>query len=231
MNNRAGLIAVSRTWAAGMVVFGGLALGAGSPAHAVSLLVNGGFETGTDPNVGTGGFRTILPGGTDIFGWTVSGGSVDYIGTYWQPGEGSRSIDLSGTGTTPPTGSLSQQFATTAGQKQLVSFLLAGNPDSGPNLKTAGLVVGVDLSIYTFDTTGLHKTNMGWTTDLVFVDRNDDRSLYHHFQQPNQYAIRPGTDGASVEAVPLPAALPLFASGLAGLGWLGRRRRKQLLTA
>lgn len=28
-------------------------------------------------------------------------------------------------------------------------------------------------------------------------------------------------------AVPLPATLPLFASGLAGLGWLGRRRRKK----
>ena len=30
-----------------------------------------------------------------------------------------------------------------------------------------------------------------------------------------------------VDAVPLPAALPLFASGLAGLGWLAGRRRKQ----
>jgi hypothetical protein len=30
-----------------------------------------------------------------------------------------------------------------------------------------------------------------------------------------------------VSAVPLPAALPLFASGLAGLGWLSRRKRKQ----
>jgi len=28
-------------------------------------------------------------------------------------------------------------------------------------------------------------------------------------------------------ATPLPAALPLFATGLAGLGWLARRRRKQ----
>ena len=28
-------------------------------------------------------------------------------------------------------------------------------------------------------------------------------------------------------AVPVPAALPLFASGLVGLGWLSRRRRKQ----
>ena len=32
---------------------------------------------------------------------------------------------------------------------------------------------------------------------------------------------------ADVVATPLPAALPLFATGLAGLGWLARRRRKQ----
>jgi hypothetical protein len=30
-----------------------------------------------------------------------------------------------------------------------------------------------------------------------------------------------------VTAAPLPAALPLFASGLAGLGWLSKRRRKR----
>lgn len=35
----------------------------------------------------------------------------------------------------------------------------------------------------------------------------------------------------SVSAVPLPAALPLFASGLAGLGWLARRRRGQTIHA
>jgi hypothetical protein len=31
---------------------------------------------------------------------------------------------------------------------------------------------------------------------------------------------------ASAET-PVPAALPMFATGLAGLGWLARRRRKQ----
>jgi hypothetical protein len=34
-------------------------------------------------------------------------------------------------------------------------------------------------------------------------------------------------DVTAVSTTPLPAALPLFATGLAGLGWFARRRRKQ----
>jgi hypothetical protein len=37
--------------------------------------------------------------------------------------------------------------------------------------------------------------------------------------------------GAAVAAVPLPAALPLFATGLAGLGLLGWRRKKRAIAA
>jgi hypothetical protein len=36
-----------------------------------------------------------------------------------------------------------------------------------------------------------------------------------------------GRLGLAKSRVPLPASFPLFASGLAGLGWLSRRRRKQ----
>jgi hypothetical protein len=38
------------------------------------------------------------------------------------------------------------------------------------------------------------------------------------------------TSAVALNAVPLPAALPLFASGLVGLGWLARRKRRQPLT-
>src|SRR5947199_114896 len=53
-------------------------------------VVNGSFEDGPDP----GGFTIYYAGATDIPGWTVTQGSIDYVGTYWQPGDGARSIDL-----------------------------------------------------------------------------------------------------------------------------------------
>jgi hypothetical protein len=49
---------------------------------------NGSFENGTDP----GSFRTLGVGSAAIEGWSVAGGNVDYIGTYWQPSDGGRSI-------------------------------------------------------------------------------------------------------------------------------------------
>ena len=44
---------------------------------------------------------------------------------------------------------------------------------------------------------------------------------------PNTGGLVLDVDNAFITAVPLPATLTLFASGLAGLGWLSRRRRRQ----
>ena len=62
-------------------------------------------------------------------------------------GEGSRSIDLSGSHDFDGQkwGSVSQAFATTIGQIYKVSFLISGNPDGDP-LPTKFLDVSVDLT-------------------------------------------------------------------------------------
>ena len=60
-------------------------------AHAAPFQ-NGSFETGPTP----GGYVTLSAGDTQITGWTVTGDSVDYIGSYWPAADGSRSLDLSG---------------------------------------------------------------------------------------------------------------------------------------
>ena len=125
MNISVGSIAGSRAWAAGIVVFGGLALGAGNSAQAASF-TNGSFELGTDP----GSFSTVFQGdGATITGWLVggpSGASVDYIGSYWEAADGSRSVDLSGTSDYPDGlikwGEISQTFDTISGQTYRVSL-------------------------------------------------------------------------------------------------------------
>ena len=56
-------------------------------------------------------------------------------------------------------------------------------------------------------------------TDAGFIANDGNPGCCTHFAIDNL--------SVDVNSVPLPAALPLFASGLVGLGWLSRRRRKQ----
>jgi hypothetical protein len=76
-----------------------------SAGTAKADILNGSFEFGSFSGPS---FDTLSGGSTAINGWTVGGDSIDWIGSYWQPGDGSRSIDLSGNN----LGSISQQFAT-----------------------------------------------------------------------------------------------------------------------
>ena len=64
-----------------------------APTSAIaSGLINGGFESGA---VGPGAtFIALQAGSTNIKGWVVGSGGIDYIGGYWQASEGSRSINL-----------------------------------------------------------------------------------------------------------------------------------------
>ena len=102
---------------------------AGVSSAAGPTIVNGSFETGTNPGVFT---QLSAVNSTSITGWTVSSGTVDYIGTYWQAADGVRSLDLSGSG----VGAVQQTFVTTVGTSYRVTFSMSGNPESGTGTKT-----------------------------------------------------------------------------------------------
>ncbi len=198
-----------------------------NPASAaVNLITNGSFETGTYTSAA---FDTVLAGSGVITGWTVAGHSVDWIGTYWQPGEGSRSIDLAGNG----PGSLSQSFNTVVGQTYLVSFMLAGNPDNGGGIRDLDVRVKSNPSNVTltpaFDTTGYNSANMGWTQySFYFAANNTTSTLGFGSFADSPYG--PAIDNVSVSAVPEPSTWALMLLGFAGLGFFAYRRTKKLAT-
>ena len=140
-----------------------------SPQSSRNLIINGSFEDG----VPTGSWKPLNTSSSDITGWTVVSGRVDYIGTYWQASAGVRSIDLDGT---PGPGALAQSFATTAGSKYRVSFDLAGNPEGPPRLKLLAVVVAGQTHTFTFDISGHSKTSMGWTTQTFSFQANAPQS-------------------------------------------------------
>jgi choice-of-anchor C domain-containing protein len=207
---------------AGAAVAATAILGA-SASNAAVAIINGSFEDGTiDP----GSFTTLSAGdSTTITGWLVGGAGVDYIGTYWQASQGSRSIDLSALG----AGSLSQILSgLTIGQTYQVTFDLAGNPDAGSSTKVAVVTDGGTTSTYDFLQGANSKSSMGWTTHTFnFKATGENATLTFSSAEENAYG--PALDNVSISgAVPEPATWAMMIVGFGVVGASLRNRRRAL---
>ncbi|MBN8809172.1 MAG: choice-of-anchor C family protein [Sphingomonas sp.] len=189
-------------------------------AHAAAF-TNGSFESGISP----GTFTTLNAGdSSSITGWTVTSGSIDYIGSYWQAGNGSRSLDMSGNG----PGSIAQTFDTVAGATYQVTFLLAGNTDGSPTTKTLNVWAdGGRAAGYSFDTTGKSASSMGWT-QFTYNFMAIGASTTLTFSSTTGTAYGAALDNVTVSrvaAVPEPASWAMLIAGFGLMGGTLRRRR------
>ncbi len=193
-----------------------------------SLITNGSFESGPSD---TPLVVVFAPNSTTIPGWTVTGGSVEYITTFWVAADGTRSLDLNGWS----LGTITQTFPTVVGQPYLVRFALAGNPDAQPRTTTVRVWVDDPNGRYrdfSFEVNGQSRQEMGWvyhawtfvalsaSTTLGFTSRD----YYYHPVYGN--AMGPALDDVSVveaPAVPEPASLILAGLGLTAIALLRRR--------
>jgi choice-of-anchor C domain-containing protein len=202
-----------------------------TPASAaVNLITNGSFEDGLNPGEA---FNTLNSGDTSITGWTVGTGSIDYIHGYWEqgPAAGDRSIDLNGTS----LGSISQPFAVTPGTTYTVTFLMSGNSDGDPTVKT--MVVSTTSSpghVFSFDTTGKDiPTPMGWTSNsFSFVALGSSETItFTSTSSADFSAFGPALDLVSVSAVPEASTWAMMLIGFAGLGLVAYRRARRTTPA
>ena len=202
------------------------ALSPAAQANAqANLLTNGSFELG--PSLGGSTFSNVIGGSTAITGWTVTGSTIDYIGSLWQHSNGTRSIDLDGSTFPYTNGGVAQSFATTPGTVYAVSFDLAGNPNNFPTFKPMRVSAAGQSQDFTFDITGRSYADMGWlarswtfnavaaTTTLEF------RSLTQEAQQIGWGAA---LDNVSVTAVPEPGTWALMLGGMLAVAGMARRR-------
>ena len=211
-----------------MMMAAALAIGAAGGAQAVTL-VNGSFETGPNPN-GSLGYITLGTGNNSINGWTVTDGSIDYIGNYWQAQDGSRSIDLAGIS----LGTLSQTLTDTiAGQRYEVNFYVSKNPDGGAALRTGTFTAGGQSFAFAYSLPN-NRANMNWTlASYEFIATGSSTMLSFAADASAGCCFGPALDNVSIGAVPEPATWAMMIGGFALVGGALRsaRRRPAIATA
>jgi hypothetical protein len=198
----------------------------------VELLTNGGFESGNFTPVGGGisTYDTITQGGPqDLTGWTVGNSLVWGVNTTdINPHAGNGFVDLTGVGDTTPHGILNQTISTIVGQQY--TFSIFETQDFGSSVvginafaNSVALVLSGTPGFWA-DNSGLNATYGQLTGVFTATSTSTLISIGSIAFAPGFHPFMIGLDDVSVTGpvatTPLPAALPLFASGLVIMGLL-----------
>lgn len=188
-------------------------------ANAASV-VNGSFEDGVDPGV----FTTVNAGQTNIAGWDVLAGSVDYIGTYWQASDGVRSVDLSGNS----IGTLGQTVTgLTPGQSYSVTFDVSRNPDGGVTPRTGTFTANGQSFLFSYSDASSTRANMKWATvSYRFLATGTSALISFSADASGGCCYGPALDNVRIAAVPEPASWAMMVGGFTLLGATMRRRNR-----
>ena len=157
---------------------------------AQPLITNRGYESGKEP----GEAMIVAPGSAVIEGWTVVDGDISYIGRKWQHAEGARSVNLL------CGGGISQTIQTEPDQTYEVRFNMAGDPDAAPSLKTVIVSLGAETRVFTFDTAGRSRTDMGWAS-RTHVFKASGKTSMLAFRSPKDKCSAPAVDNIRVDPV------------------------------
>ena len=205
----------TRFFAAGTIA---LALAHAGAAHA-SGVTDGDFTQGA----AAGSFTTIA-GGHTIGPWTVTGNSVDLIGSYWErtPDHG-YTVDLDGNG----AGGVRESVGTLAAGTYELGFYLGGNPDGGPVTKRVKVSIDGITVPFSFNTTGATHGNMGYEYEYIDFTVAHPTSTSVSFTSldaaNNPYG--PVLGEVTLTAIPEPASLALMLGALGAFGLAASRRR------
>jgi hypothetical protein len=211
-----------------------------SPSHAATI-TNGDFE-----QPGTGAFTFLTTDSTFITGWTFTsnGEQIGYNQSGANGGVPAQSGNyyVSWGHSTTTGGQLAQTFATTPGATYTLTYYLELQQGDNANSATATLTDASTSAILATQMTAITDPTFVqiWQQEtLSFIAAGNTTTLTFFDSTPafGGGSSNWGLDTVSiaglsddVSSTPLPASLPLLGSALAGLGWLGQRRRRARTT-
>ena len=224
-------------YAAGALVLalagGGAAHAAGGAAPAVSNMDPSVTPTTSTNLVSDGDFNSPYGGPTfttyssgQSFGpWTVTSGSVDLIGAYWQsPTAGGGSVDVDGNA----PGAFDQSINTGTGNYTL-TFDLSGNPDGPPVTKTLQVTVGNVMKTFTYSTGTNTHSNMMYVPESMTFSAKGPTLLTFTSLDTNGSPYGPVVGNVSIgTAVPEPASWALMLLGIGAMGAAIRSHRSRM---
>jgi choice-of-anchor C domain-containing protein len=193
------------------------------------LIQNGSFESGVEK---IGDFITVstTDGTTKIYNWSVTAGTVDYIGGYWKASDGNRSIDLNGS---PGVGIMaSTSFETQSGATYKILFDMSGNFEHDAAARS--LKVSVNNSSSTYNDYTFSKPDgwgfgdMKWKTQTFYFTATSNLTTLSFQSLSSDVYCGPVLDNVRGALVPLPGALVLLGAGLVRLATYSRRKRASI---
>jgi choice-of-anchor C domain-containing protein len=112
--------------------------------------------------------------GQSIGPWTVTSGSVDLIGSYWQAYSGVQSIDLNGCA----PGTIDQSVGVTPGQSSTLTFAYAGNPAEDPGIENFHVEInGTNVGAFQFDSSTASVSDMSWKMASIPIPASTSSTL------------------------------------------------------
>lgn len=192
-------------------------------ATFAQAVVNGSFELGFDPNSGPGqNIGMAAPDSSTIVGWTLSSGTIDYIGGRWAAADGGRSIDLNGV-------SAGTIFQTVSGFIPGVAyelhFMLAANPEGGSPTKEVVASIGNNSAKFDITRPELGASIVWSEKKLGFTASQPTMNLV--FTSLNEGASGPALDSVRIVSAPEPGVCALTALAFASAGIFKTRRFKR----
>ena len=200
------------------VLLGG-AVSACADTEFASIISNGDFAPGpcpSAPEACVAPWFATYGQGAAIPGWTVTWGTVDWIGKYWQaPPGGGFSIDLDGWW----PGGISQTVDTVPGQHYVLSFYLAGNPDGAPDRKQVLVSVGA-LSFPYSPPKSPSRTDMEWSLETLGFTATELSTTISFTSEDTNSPYGPALGGVSLIDPPVPVPEPGFYAECGSMGLL-----------